>query len=242
MKIKKTLASLVFAGAMALGAGTSKATTMESCPCPNTQAWYFNNFENLCDPLSEWSKTYTDTTPGTAKHPADRFLGQFYNGTVSLTLNNLPPHKEITTSFDLYVLRTWDGNDGDGDIWSLDILNGPSLLRTTFSNHDFYPQRQAFPDQYPGGDNDPRTGAAENNTLGFTYDPHGVIDSVYNLTFTFPHSENILTMNFAASNLEYGTGDESWGLDNVEVVPEPATLALLGAGLAGLLARRKRKK
>ena len=36
-------------------------------------AW---DFENTSDPLTEWPNTSTDTTPGTAEHPEDRFLGQ----------------------------------------------------------------------------------------------------------------------------------------------------------------------
>ncbi|WP_200959875.1 choice-of-anchor L domain-containing protein, partial [Cylindrospermopsis sp. CR12] len=55
-----------------------------------------------------------------------------------------------------------------------------------------------------------RTGAVENNTLGYSR------DSVYHLTYTFTNASDLLTLNFRGSNLE-GIWNESWGLDNVKV-------------------------
>jgi hypothetical protein len=52
-------------------------------------------------------------------------------------------------------------------------------------------------------------------------------------------------LNFGASGLQ-GIGDESWGLDNVQVqvsaVPVPAAVWLFGSGLIGLAAVARRKK
>ncbi|MBI1923618.1 leucine-rich repeat domain-containing protein [Candidatus Poribacteria bacterium] len=146
----------------------------------------------------------TDTTPVGAR----RFLGQFGNGTVRLTLTNLPPHTSVTVSLDLFIIQSWDGNDTTygPDIWELNVTDGPTLLHTTFSV-GFW---QAYPDAYPGGDHPARTGAAENDTLGYTG------DSVYQLNFTFPHTASSLALNFSAFGLQ-SLGDESWGLDNVAV-------------------------
>jgi hypothetical protein len=74
-------------------------------------ALYSSDFEDTNDLLSEWSNSSTDITPGTGPHPTDRFLGQFINDTVTLTLNDLPAHNNIAVSFDLYVIRTWDSGD-----------------------------------------------------------------------------------------------------------------------------------
>ena len=78
-----------------------------------------------------------------------------------------PPHGALRVSFDLYVLKSWDGNSPlyGADRWTLSVTGGPGLLDTTFSNnpkvgkegsHQNYPQPQAMP----------RTGAARTNTLG----------------------------------------------------------------------------
>ena len=90
------------------------------------------------------------------------------------------------------------------------------MLHTTFSNISHIEgYSQAYPDAYPGGDYPARTGAAENNTLGYTFDDRP-LDSVYQLGFTFPHSAGSLVLNFSAFGLQE-LWDESWGLDNVEV-------------------------
>jgi hypothetical protein len=221
---------------------------------------YSNDFQSSVG--HEWSTLLTDTTPGTASHPADKFLGQFGNDTVSLSLSGIPDHDQVTVSFDLYLIRTWDGNetreDWGPDHWTLSVAGGPVILDTTFSN-DHPNSRyygQAYPNNWIDGmtPNAPRTGAAEINTLGYTYmygsEPGGPMDSVYTLHYTIPHSSSSLSLVFSASNLQ-SLVDESWGLDNVTVsyspsdaVPEPCTLAiwsLFGAAgmTTGWLRRRK---
>jgi hypothetical protein len=226
-------------------------------------AFYSNDFEDTTDPLSEWSASSADTTPGTTQHPADRFLGQFSNDTVVLTLTDLPSHESISTTFDLYVIRTWDGNLGvpiGGEEWELSFWNtntnswdvlkhGGKNLHTGFSNNilDQAPW-QAYPDPFPGGNNPARTGTLENDTLGFTYPSPGnpIIDSVYRIaTDAIAHNSSTLQLQFKASGLQTdkidpSTWGESWGLDNVSVTPEPATLALLAVGIGGLVLRRRR--
>jgi len=85
---------------------------------------------------------------------AQRFLGEFggpqigvpgdpgYNQTrveqtVSLTLRDLPSHATLKVSFDLYILKSWDGlSPAYGpDHWSLGVAGGPILFNTSFSNN-----------------------------------------------------------------------------------------------------------
>jgi hypothetical protein len=136
--------------------------------------------------------------------------------TVTLTLKNLKPHTLATVSFDLYILKSWDGNNPNygPDRWSLSVAGGSTLLDTTFSNN---PKTGAYDlslQNYPAPNSAPQTSAAVVNSLGYTF--YG--DSIYHLTFTFSHTADTLVLNFSSSLFEgKGTGDESWGLDNVRL-------------------------
>jgi hypothetical protein len=207
---------------------------------------YFNDFEGIVGP--EWSSFSTDSTPNGSR----RFLGQFSNDTISLTLTSLPTHSQATLSFDLFVLLTWDGNNSifGPDLWNVAVDNGPTLHQTTFSNafSSEVEFRQAYPDAFPGGDHPGLTGAVEFDTLGYPdlSGYAGANDAVYRLSFTFSHVADSLGLTFSGTGLE-GLGDESWGLDNLQVhvasrpdVPEPSTLLLLGSGAAlGWLKRHR---
>ena len=164
----------------------------------------------------------------------ERFLGEFggpaivssppydpqhfvrVDETVTLTLRNLKPHYAVTVTFDLYILKSWDGNNPNygPDRWSLSVQGGRRLLDTTFSNN---PKTGAYDlslQNYPAANSPPQTAASSVNTLGYKF--YG--DSIYHLTFTFPHKGDVLALNFSSSLFEgKGTEDESWGLDNVRV-------------------------
>ena len=212
---------------------------------------YTNDFQGVIG--SEWSSSKTNVTPIASR----RFLGQFWNDTVSLNLANLPQHTSVTVSFDLFVIRTWDGNivEDPGfpgevigpDVWDMSVVGGTALIHTTFNNHDFNNWPQAYPGSYPSGDYLARTGAVENNTLGYTWGGYGVIDSVYHPVITFDHFAGNLELAFSSSLVDWnppiGIDNESWGLDNivVSVVPEPGSLIALACGVLGLAGIRRRR-
>jgi hypothetical protein len=174
--------------------------------------------------------TNTDATNGT-----HRFLGEFggprvgrpgdpgYNQTrvdqiISLTLTNLPPHVALRLTFDLLVLKSWDGNSPmyGPDRWALSVAEGPVLLDATFSNNPKV-AKEGSNQNYPQPQAPPRTGAARTNALGYKF----FGDSIYPLAFTFPHSGSTLKLDFHSSLFEgKGLADESWGLDNVRLVVE----------------------
>ena len=202
---KISLTLLGFVVVLLVGSGSAK---------PDWRGFYFNDFEGIVG--AEWSSIKTDWTPAGAR----RFLGQFGDENVTLTLRDLPAHTEVTVSFELFILRSWDGNNQTHgpDVWQLKVDRGPTLLHTTFANvpPDIKDFNQAYPGDYPGGDYLPYTGAAEIKTLGYTEIPSPAPDSVYRLSYTFAHTASILGLDFSGQGLQ-GIQDESWGLDNVTV-------------------------
>lgn len=210
---------------------------------------YSNDFESLGGP--EWSLDRLDTTP-----TGRGFLGRFENDkttTLSLGLGSpvlpggLPSHNSVTVSFDLFIIHSWDGALFGADLWSIGVQNGPLLLLTSFANPIGNADNpQNFPGSYPDDLFPGQTGAAEVDTLGYLNTiPVGFGDTVYNLSFTFPHSADSLALDFAAdgvsgSVLPDGLPDESWGLDNVTVtvVPEPTSLCFLMVGVFGVCIRK----
>lgn len=213
------------------GLGSPNGMNLINALIPTNQlfTYYSNNFQNLVG--SEWSSTNRDITPLGGRI----FLGQFSNQVVTLTLTNLPAHTNLDVSFDLFIIRSWDGNGpaNGPDIWDVSVAGVSNLLHTTFSVLDgassFPIVPQAFPDAFPGGSHPARTGAAENNTLGYFY-TNGTTsvaaDSVYRLSFSFPHFSNSLVLNLSGIGLQAIT-NESWGLDNILVQGSAAAIGLV---------------
>jgi len=194
---------------------------------------YDNDFESgTVD--SAWSTVavgtanplHVEATPTNNRH----FLGQLLQQKAILTLNSLPTHGHVTVSFDLFLIRTWDGDGGEPpgstqwgpDIFQLQVANGPTLLNSSFSNWygNLFPDSatQSYPNAFPAGINPAQTGAAEKNTLGYTFLTQfgdRDLDSVYHFSFTFIHNSSSVELDFNGLQNEFM--NESWGLDNVQV-------------------------
>jgi hypothetical protein len=160
---------------------------------------YMNDFQTAVG--AGWSSA--DNTIGITQAPNDDFvrpfLGEFSNGTVSLSLTDLPEHVTTTVSFSLYLIRSWDGNDTTvvndplgQDIWSLGVAGGgPPLLSATFSNGNLagqsYHGQFSLPGTQPScsayaswtgppGSHAPLSGANECFSLGYTFSyPQGYV-------------------------------------------------------------------
>src|SRR5262249_16488942 len=84
----------------------------------------------------------------------ERFLGEFggppvgrpgdldwnrtrVDQTVTLSLKGLRPHTRVKASFDLYVLKSWDGNSRQygPDRFTVRGAGGPGAREHTFSKH-----------------------------------------------------------------------------------------------------------
>lgn len=230
---------------------------------------YSNDFQSK-SAGGEWSNNSVTSAPNPDYTPwgGRWFLGEFgvhngVNDVVSLSLNGLPENSRVRLSFDVYFIRSWDGNDTrvssiindpNGQVYGPDFFNvrvagGPLLLHETFSNGN--PAGQSYspygPSILPPSTGyGSMTGAAEAYSLGYTFgnfiesqnqNKIDVMDSVYHFDFGFTHALSALQIDFFAENLQ-SMADESWGIDNVivAVVPEPASALLVLFGGAALLA------
>ena len=214
---------------------------------------YFNDFNGAPgSTYPEWTCSgYTapgrsgpqDVATTVSPNGKQRFLGEFggpvivsappydpqhfvrVDETVTLTLRSLQPHSRASVTFDLYVLKSWDGNNPNygPDRWRLSAEGSGTQLDTTFSNNRKTGAYDLSLQNYPVADSAPQTNAAAVNSLGYTF----FGDSTYHLTFTFAHRGDTLVLYFSSSLFEgKGTADESWGLDNVRVSTDAARKAL----------------
>jgi hypothetical protein len=125
---------------------------LDVCSAAPTGEVYRNEFNDAPGTsYAEWTATRGQTPMVVeAANGSQRFLGEFggeklVNGppfvrvdqTVSLRLKDLPPHQRLTIEFDLYILKSWDGDNPNygPDRWKLRVAGGPVLLETTFSNN-----------------------------------------------------------------------------------------------------------
>jgi len=176
-------------------------------------------------PGEEWSNRKTSRTP----KGDEGFLGEFGKEEVRLRLTDLPEHTMLRVSFDLFILRSWDGNHRawGPDTWRVGLGGGPTLLETSFG-YDAVQGTQSYPDEYPAGQNPMETGAARTDAMGFAFGSQNVPgDAVYKMEFTLPHRRGRVEIAFAATGNLLKIEDESWGLDNVRVAvleaPAPLT-------------------
>lgn len=163
---------------------------------------------------------------------AQRFLGEFggekigspadpgYNRTavnqqIRFELADLPPHRGLRLAFDLYILKSWDGNSPQygPDRLRLATRGGPTLFDTSFSNNHKVERQGSYQD-HPIRQSLPQSAAHSTNTLGYEF----FGDAIYRLEFEFLHDQGKLTLDFDSDLFEgKGTADESWGIDNMRI-------------------------
>ena len=218
--------------------------------------YYSHDFQwDIGASVPGWSAGTIQSAPNPDYGGWRRFLGEFSNAGTSLSLAGLPTHDAITLSFDLYLLRSWDGEAIEyGPVRFGVSADSALLFLESFSNG--HPAGQSY---CPGdiAPCSPMTGAAERYSLGYKFGywdvdankiAEEVMDAVYQLTFNFSHSADSLTLTFFAQGLQGLTPlnylDESWGLDNVKItlhtIPEPSVFTLVAITIAFLLASRFR--
>ena len=189
------------AGTIAAGSGTETITNVDS----------YNSSQRF---LGELGGPVILKAP-----PYDRQHFVRVDEAIALSLVGLQAHSALALTFDLYILKSWDGNNPiyGPDRWSVAISGGPTLLTTTFSNNVKTGSDLSFQD-FPSTNSAPQAGAFQTNLLGYGF---WFGDAAYHMSFTFPHTGSAVTIAFSSSLNEgkseqvHSTRDESWGLDNV---------------------------
>lgn len=197
---------------------------MSSCAkeVKNEQEVYFNDFET--NKIEGLTNAVVETYNGS------KVLGRYNSSGFDLNLSDLPKHKLVEISFDLYIHDSWDGNKVSGgidgpDIWKF-IVDGNLYVNTTFSNADctnsgFCPP-QSYPADYPNSYNNPKTGASNPNLPGVC-NLAGKVGgtTLYRISKTIEHNKSTLLMQCRDQLIQTNTSDakcdESWSVDNVRV-------------------------
>jgi hypothetical protein len=179
------------------------------------------------------------SSPEMDKTPAGAvtFHGPFGRDTLYVTANDLPEHAYVDISFDLLILRSWDGSvpvtSADDkpqplgpDYFRLGIHGGATLMYSTFSNVEAEgfrneSKQQSYPSQIPGDTFTPGTGAVARNSLGYHYADPGPptlvpMDATYHVHFVVPHKGGQIMLEMSGINLQ-DLHDESWGVTAVQI-------------------------
>ncbi|RZK10327.1 MAG: hypothetical protein EOO43_20405 [Flavobacterium sp.] len=187
----------------------------------NEQEVYFNDFES--NNVSKLTNANIESFNNT------KVLGRYNASGFDLNLTDLPQHKLVEISFDLYIHDSWDGNKSsngiDGpDIWKL-LVDGGLYINTTFCNSDCDASGcspQSYPSDFPNSNNNPKSGASNINLPGvcnLAGKTGGT--TMYHITKVIEHRSAGLLLQcrdqLVQTNATDPKCDESWSIDNIRI-------------------------
>lgn len=151
----------------------------------------------------------------------DNYGGGLPPESTTLTLTGLPPHTSISLGFLLAIIDSWDGSvcpEGP-DLFNVTV-DGFVIFSEAFENGGCGLQTYAPPEGVE---------LARHTDLGFTpVGPNNYYrDSAYDMGLdpafnNIPHTADTLTIEWFSSGDKWqGGADESWAIDNVQVIIPP---------------------
>jgi hypothetical protein len=196
--------------------------------------WSSNTIVSFGEPTTWFAGDFSDSTAIALRLPAapppESSTGSGGGGTGGGGGGSAPDRVRYTLVFDLLAIDSWDG---------LDPRFGPDAFRVSVNDITRF-------NEFLANVNDTQTFRNRQPDLGLWhfYGNPNYGDAIYRrvaVPFELPIGIP-LEIRFHTTPLQ-GLGDESWGIDNVNVgytyVPAPGALAALG--LTGLLAARRRR-
>jgi hypothetical protein len=217
----------------------------------SAQVVFFTDFDSGA-PVQFSGVTNTEGVQGFAGlGPAgNQFGGLFLRNSTSgnpapastLTLTGLAAHTGVDVEFLLAIMDSWDGLQAP-DIFNVTV-DGASVFAKSFA------VASGTGNYTPPAGGDIGAGTQQRGFNGSWG------DQAYNMYLepafhNIAHTSSSLTVSWFASGGGWQGGlDESWGIENVRVtllggrtdVPEPSTLAFLGAGGAGFIFMWRRRR
>ena len=138
----------------------------------------------------------------------------------TLTLTDLPPHSSIDVNFLLATIDTWDGT-----ATSCGVSNGPDVFAVTIDGVTIF--SETFDNSHCGAQtyiSPSGVELARYVNLGFNVGsgccgPDSAYDMGLDPVFDgIEHTSSTLTIEWTALHKFTGFGDESWAIDNVEII------------------------
>ena len=176
---------------------------------------YHNGFDNENGDILVFKGDNVDNSEKIFTYNNTQILGPLNHNAVFKEFHNLPAHKFLKITFDIYIHDAWKGNDNlASDFWGL-FIDGKRVYYTTFSN--LPNTKQAYPEQegyyFPPGSN-----AFNKNLPGLcsmANNPAGT--SVYQFVWLKPHTNSDLKIALSDLVRETDLCVKSWSLDNLVI-------------------------